>query len=682
MDKKTLFAAVISVFLTVPGICSAFYGNKNLDTISIPNLKVTATGAISCTDSDNGLDYLTKGSIKSQSGTGIFESSDRCLSATRILEYTCKNNAWYANYHECEYGCSNGACLASEASNSTGTFTNNDSDTSAFPWKEGDISGFLEKFLGNIEEQDFDFGQIISPKYPDEASIKDYLSNFISSIDFEDANIEDREDLEEYLKEHTENAEKDDNSKVSSESIAFPDGTLIKIPGDDKVYVIKDGMKEWIETAEEFNAKGYDWKAIQEVNKEILKNIKERIKLVKDELNKVYQVVNGKALWIPSITAFNAAGFKWEDVENLNGDISNYYDEVKLLQDENGNFYHITANGKKQLITNQKALESLMEEFSNKEGSANKLETIIRNYIKEMIAAAEKGDKRAIEEVSAALSDEIQQAVDEITDKITECLSDTDASACINSTDWEKHLENIIAKIDKESPNGISPEEIEAEMESVWKEFEEQMAKSESANNTGLITVTTTQGAGTGETWEEAWEDFLANIKTQTAATAEADDDKIASELENAWKKFDDIFKDKTGSSDWNKFLGNYDYSSYVPAMKEILDKFQDSEEYEDLNSYLSEYEDFLNGGAANLTNMFDFKDVFDISSFKDPESYLGYIEDAKLIQKEGDYKVYEIVNGRKKWITSAEELANKGYSWSDIVKVNPSVFDSYDFGN
>lgn len=442
-----LFVAVISIFLTVPDTALAAYGNRDLDATPILSSVTITPGAAACTDSDAGLNYLIQGSIQSTSGFGFFRSQDRCLSSTKLLEYTCKDNAWYANYYECEFGCKSGVCLATEAPEETASTSPAEEETNILPWDGSDISDFLDKFLADAEEQGFDFGQILSEEKPDDEDVEEYLSDFIAEIDFDDADIKDEDDLQEYLDNHiTEAAEEASEPAAALQSIALSDGTLIKIPDDAKVYVIREGMKEWIETAEEFNAEGYDWKDIQEVNKEILEGIKDRIKLIKDELNKVYEIIGDKALWIPNVAAFNAAGYKWEDVEDLPGAIDGFYEKVEILEDEEGNLYYITPNGKKQVISSQIALESLL---SGQEGEENPLVS--------------------------------------------------------------------------------------------------------------------------------------------------------------------------------------------------------------------------------------DLSELFKLSSFKDADNYLSSIADTKLIQQEGDYKVYEIASGQKHWISSPEELAQKGYAWQDIVKVNPAVFGSYD---
>jgi len=45
----------------------------------------------------------------------------------------------------------------------------------------------------------------------------------------------------------------------------LPDGTLVKLPGDPKIYVIKDCQKIWIKSVEEFNHSGYKWSDVNEL---------------------------------------------------------------------------------------------------------------------------------------------------------------------------------------------------------------------------------------------------------------------------------------------------------------------------------------------------------------------------------------------------------------------------------
>ncbi len=45
----------------------------------------------------------------------------------------------------------------------------------------------------------------------------------------------------------------------------LPDGTLVKLPNDPKIYVIRDCNKYWIQSIEEFNSSGYKWSDVNEL---------------------------------------------------------------------------------------------------------------------------------------------------------------------------------------------------------------------------------------------------------------------------------------------------------------------------------------------------------------------------------------------------------------------------------
>lgn len=49
--------------------------------------------------------------------------------------------------------------------------------------------------------------------------------------------------------------------------VKYPENTLLKEKGVDKIYVIKNGRAEWIKTAEEFKKAGYKWSGIIEISK-------------------------------------------------------------------------------------------------------------------------------------------------------------------------------------------------------------------------------------------------------------------------------------------------------------------------------------------------------------------------------------------------------------------------------
>jgi hypothetical protein len=59
----------------------------------------------------------------------------------------------------------------------------------------------------------------------------------------------------------------EDVFEVSSAEISvYEKNNLIRAQGDYKVYLLENGKKTWIRTAEDFNAKKYDWSKIAPVN--------------------------------------------------------------------------------------------------------------------------------------------------------------------------------------------------------------------------------------------------------------------------------------------------------------------------------------------------------------------------------------------------------------------------------
>lgn len=84
--------------------------------------------------------------------------------------------------------------------------------------------------------------------------------------------------------------------------------------------MIKDKKKHWIKTPAEFTAGGYDWAKINVVSlgaldgctSDDVANILLRAKGDK----KVYIVENGKKRWIKTADEFNAAGYDWQSIQD------------------------------------------------------------------------------------------------------------------------------------------------------------------------------------------------------------------------------------------------------------------------------------------------------------------------------------------------------------------------------
>jgi len=68
-----------------------------------------------------------------------------------------------------------------------------------------------------------------------------------------------------------------------------------------------------------------------------------------------------------------------------------------------------------------------------------------------------------------------------------------------------------------------------------------------------------------------------------------------------------------------------------------------------------------------------NWEDIFEVS----PDELRTY-EPNSLIRAEGDFKVYLLENGTKRWIQTAEEFNTKGYDWSKIAPVNQTEINFY----
>jgi len=156
--------------------------------------------------------------------------------------------------------------------------------------------------------------------------------------------------------------------KTGSAPTCLPDNTLIKLPDDPKVYVIINCEKKWIQTAEEFKEEGYKWSDVKAVNSPVIQAYADYSQTTADLLRavgqeRVYKVVNGKLIWVPTVSAFNAQGLKWSDVQNVDASRLNQYPRAKLLQASGDpKIYYITESGLKRHIPN----ETIFDSYGNK----------------------------------------------------------------------------------------------------------------------------------------------------------------------------------------------------------------------------------------------------------------------------------------------------------------------------
>jgi hypothetical protein len=154
-------------------------------------------------------------------------------------------------------------------------------------------------------------------------------------------------------------------------SDCLPNGTLIKMPNDFKVYVIQDCKKKWIQSIDEFKQSGYKWNNVTETPADTVNAYNDYTQAVANLLKianqeKVYRIVGNRKLWIPSPQAFNTQGLKWQDVQTKDASTVNQYPDAKLLRAIGGTtIYYITNSGLKRAIPNMDVFNSYGSKLSD-----------------------------------------------------------------------------------------------------------------------------------------------------------------------------------------------------------------------------------------------------------------------------------------------------------------------------
>ncbi len=71
----------------------------------------TYTSDYSCSDTDGGKFYLTRGTIRGTKNGADYAFVDECVNDFEVYEYYCKGSRPLQHLHSCRYGCSSGRCL-------------------------------------------------------------------------------------------------------------------------------------------------------------------------------------------------------------------------------------------------------------------------------------------------------------------------------------------------------------------------------------------------------------------------------------------------------------------------------------------------------------------------------------------------------------------------------------------
>ncbi len=134
--------------------------------------------------------------------------------------------------------------------------------------------------------------------------------------------------------------------------------TLYRMPGSNRVYVIKNKKKHWIKTAKEFKEEGYNWNEIEEISAKLLEEYPEAETLVSELLrakgdHKVYKIKEGKKYWIRTAKEFEDGGYNWDEIKEVSSETLTAYQDMissTLLRAKGDHKVYKIKEGKKYWI--------------------------------------------------------------------------------------------------------------------------------------------------------------------------------------------------------------------------------------------------------------------------------------------------------------------------------------------
>ncbi|MCK4891259.1 MAG: hypothetical protein KAS78_01190, partial [Candidatus Pacebacteria bacterium] len=121
-----------------------------------------------------------------------------------------------------------------------------------------------------------------------------------------------------------------------------PEGALIRVAGNPKVYVIEGGKRVPISDIQLFNARKYDWSKVLVVNENQANKfqIGESLaypdgSLLKAKNGKIYMINQNKKQWIRSADDFRKAGYKAEKVLDVDDStLESFKDGLDVVADD------------------------------------------------------------------------------------------------------------------------------------------------------------------------------------------------------------------------------------------------------------------------------------------------------------------------------------------------------------
>ena len=121
---------------------------------------------------------------------------------------------------------------------------------------------------------------------------------------------------------------------MSAPAMAAP--VLLRAPNDSRVFLVENGKRYWIRSAEVFNSYSLKWPDIKEVSVNELAGYPFVTLVAKPGDPKIYYIgKNGKEKrWISSLEAFRANNFDWREIKTINDlDLKQYPDGANIIGD-------------------------------------------------------------------------------------------------------------------------------------------------------------------------------------------------------------------------------------------------------------------------------------------------------------------------------------------------------------
>jgi hypothetical protein len=107
------------------------------------------------------------------------------------------------------------------------------------------------------------------------------------------------------------------------QSLIIRDGLVLKGSGE-QIYVLENNQKRWITSLDAFEWHGYRWEQVNEVEDNFLNRFEEGrpiyVLLKCEPSPHIYALEDGQKRWIQDILTFEAEGFIWEDVKFVSCD--------------------------------------------------------------------------------------------------------------------------------------------------------------------------------------------------------------------------------------------------------------------------------------------------------------------------------------------------------------------------